>query len=169
MNGDILKIWLEWQELVVKSWTETAKNFQTIFTNFWPSTQQVPKNFTDMCNLWITSQEKFVNTWVNATKNLQSAFAEISATLPTKDFISAYNSWIDTVMKSFDELLKSFKTWADTTKNLVQQMQNTMVESQVPKTMTDLYNSWLNTMIKISEKQLQLSKEIIQSLGEILK
>ncbi len=62
---------------------------------------------------WLKSQRKFLENWIESTKNIQQTFfgAEGSkggAADAAHDVFSLYNSWIRTVGKSFDEIMKNY-------------------------------------------------------------
>jgi len=62
---------------------------------------------------WLKSQRKFLENWIEATKNLQQTFFTLGGTKggttdTARDVFSLYHSWIRTVGKSFDEIMKSY-------------------------------------------------------------
>ncbi len=69
---------------------------------------------TDFFDTWLNSQREFIKNMMDLTTNVQSFFSNYgdkrseSPDAP-EGFFNLYNSWIRTVGKSFDEIMKNFR------------------------------------------------------------
>ncbi len=68
---------------------------------------------TGFFDVWLKSQQQLLESWTDATKNFQKTFMGMEDVKektegPAKDVFSLYNSWIKTVGKSFDEIMKNY-------------------------------------------------------------
>jgi class III poly(R)-hydroxyalkanoic acid synthase PhaE subunit len=67
---------------------------------------------TDFFDMWLESQKTLMDNWKKSAGEFQRLFSNPEgykeAKKATSDIFNLYNSWIETVGKSFDEIIKNF-------------------------------------------------------------